>query len=124
MVLTKKTPATRVTLLTTRRPWASTWGRAPKSESSRTTWATCRAASLPLAMAMLQSAWRRASRSLTPSPVMATVRPAFCRAWTSCFFWAGETRPKTAYSLAARSTSASVVRLLMSMYRSAWGKPA
>ena len=45
MVLTKNTPATRVMLLTTRRPSSKMWGRAVKSQSSSTTWAACRAAS-------------------------------------------------------------------------------
>lgn len=43
-------------LLTTRRPSLNTEGRAEKSESSKTTWEICRAASLPCAIAMLQSA--------------------------------------------------------------------
>ena len=75
MVLTKNTPATRVMLLTTRRPSSRMWGRAVKSESSSTTWAACRAAWLPWAMAMEQSAFRMARMSFTPSPVMATRWP-------------------------------------------------
>ena len=44
---------------------------------------------------MPQSASFRARTSLTPSPVMATVWPALCRARTILRFWFGTTRPKT-----------------------------
>lgn len=98
-VLTRKMPPTRVMLLTTRRPWYSTSGRA---------------ASLPVPMAMLQSACRSAGRSFTPSPVMATQWPCRCSAWTSCFFCAGETRPKMEWVCAALSMSASLVTPVMS----------
>ena len=82
-------------LLMTRRPSSTTWGMAEKSESSSTTWATWQAAWAPDAMAMPQSASLRASTSLTPSPVMATVCPAFWSARTSLRFCSGVTRPNT-----------------------------
>ena len=53
------------------------------------------AASLPEAIATEQSASFMARMSLTPSPVIATVWPAFCIACTSFCFCAGVTRPKT-----------------------------
>ena len=65
--------AERWTLLTTRRPSVTTCVICPKSESNKTTCATWVAASLPEAMAMLQSALFMAKISLTPSPVIATV---------------------------------------------------
>ena len=37
------------------------------------------------------------------SPVMATVWPAFCSAFTSLRFWSGVTRPNTVYSRTARA---------------------
>ena len=80
MVLTRNSTAVRVILLMTRRPSMTTLGREEKLESSSTSWEICRAASLPEAMAILQSASLRASTSLTPSPVMATVCPSSCRA--------------------------------------------
>ena len=49
-------------------------------------------------MAMPRSASLRASTSLTPSPVMATVCPRAWRAFTIACFWRGATRPKTACS--------------------------
>ena len=82
-------------LLMTRRPSATTLGRAAKSLFSSTSWATWQALSAPEAMAMPQSASFRARTSLTPSPVMATVWPALCRARTILRFWLGTTRPKT-----------------------------
>ena len=90
-------------LLITRRPSCTTWGMEAKLESSSTTWATWQAASDPEAMATPQSASFRASTSLTPSPVMATVWPAFCSAFTSLRFWSGVTRPNTLYSRTARA---------------------
>ena len=59
------------------------------------TCAACAAASLPEAIATEQSASFMARMSLTPSPVIATVWPAFCMACTSFCFCAGVTRPKT-----------------------------
>ena len=73
MVFTKKTPATRVILFTTRLPSANTCGKEEKSELSNTNCDTCLAASLPSAIAILQSASRNAKISLTPSPVIATL---------------------------------------------------
>ncbi len=92
-------------LLMTRRPSATTSGMEEKSEFISTRSEIWAATSLPEAIAMEQSASLRASTSLTPSPVMATVCPAFCRAWMSSFFWLGFTLPKTLYSWQAASTS-------------------
>ena len=61
-------------------------------------------------MAMPQSASLRAMTSLTPSPVMATVWPFFCRAFTSSFFCSGVTRPKTVYFSAASGMSFLLTR--------------
>ena len=60
-------------LLITRRPSATTAGMDAKFESISTIFATCRAASLPEAIAIEQSASFSASTSFTPSPVIATV---------------------------------------------------
>ena len=60
----------------TRRPSATTAGMEEKSEFMSTRSEIWAATSLPEAMAMLQSASFRASTSLTPSPVMATVWPS------------------------------------------------
>ena len=106
-------------LLITRRPSATTLGMAEKSELRSTSWAAWQAASEPEAMAMPQSASFRASTSLTPSPVMATVWPCFWRARTSLRFWLGVTRPNTVYSRTARSKSASLWRVAASTYFSA-----
>ncbi len=58
-------------------------------------------------MATPMSASLSASTSLTPSPVMATVWPSACRAWTMARFWSGATRPKID-AAAIRSDSAAV----------------
>ena len=73
---------------------------------------------------MEQSASFRASTSLTPSPVMATVWPARFSAFTRRRFWSGVTRPKTTVSAAAASISSSVTRVRASTQRSAPGIPA
>ena len=70
---TRKSDAERSMLLITRLPSATTDGMQAKLESSRTRSETLAAASLPDAMAILQSASFSASTSFTPSPVMATV---------------------------------------------------
>ena len=93
--LTRNKLAERSMLLTTRRPSSTTSGMRAKSESSSTTCAACAAASLPEAIATEQSASFMARMSFTPSPVIATVWPAFCMACTSFCFCAGVTRPKT-----------------------------
>ena len=62
-------------LLMTRRPSFSTPVMASKLESNKTKSAIELAASAPEAIAMLQSLWRNAKTSLTPSPVIATVCP-------------------------------------------------
>ena len=95
--------ATRSMLLMTRRPSASTRGRVAKRLSSSTSWATARVDDDPAPMAIPMSESLRASTSLTPSPVMATVRPRDWRAWTMARFWWGVTRPNTE----ARSTSSA-----------------
>ena len=73
---TRNRLAERWMLLTTRRPSSTTSGIRAKSDSSSTTCALCAAASLPDAIATLQSASFIARMSFTPSPVMATVCPA------------------------------------------------
>ena len=73
-------------LLTTLLPSSTTSGIHEKSDSRSTSWDACAAASLPDAMAMLQSASLSARTSLTPSPVMATVCPAFFRIRTNFRF--------------------------------------
>ena len=70
---TKNKLADRSILFTTRRPSATTSGMREKSESSKTTCEACMAASLPEAIAILQSASFMARMSFTPSPVIATV---------------------------------------------------
>ncbi len=70
---TRNRLAERWILFTTLRPSYTTSGICAKSESKRTTWAAWAAASLPDAIATLQSASFMASISLTPSPVIATV---------------------------------------------------
>ena len=75
VVLSRNREAVRVMLLTTRLPSMTTAGREEKLESINTSCETCRAASLPAAMAIEQSASLSASTSLTPSPTMATVCP-------------------------------------------------
>ena len=91
----RKRLATRSMLLMTRRPSATTRGRVENRSSRRTNWATARDAELPEPMAIPMSASLRARTSLTPSPVMATVRPRACRARTMARFWWGVTRPNT-----------------------------
>ena len=103
MFFTKNRLAERSTLLTTRLPSQTTEGICAKSESSRTTCAACEAASLPDAIATLQSASFMARISLTPSPVIATVCLSFWSACTNCCFCFGVTLPKTVYSLTASS---------------------
>ena len=61
MFFTRNRLAERWMLLTTRRPSATTDGMAEKSDSSKTNWETCAAASQPDAMATEQSASFRAS---------------------------------------------------------------
>ena len=100
---TKNSAAARWILLMTRRPSPTIPGIAAKSDSSSTSWATWLAAWAPEAMAMPQSASFRASTSLTPSPVIATVWPAFFISRISRRFCSGVTRPKTVHSRAARA---------------------
>ena len=86
MFFTRYSEAARSMLLMTRRPSATTEGMEEKSEFISTRSEIWAATSLPEAMATLQSASFRASTSLTPSPVMATVCFLLWRAWMSCFF--------------------------------------
>ena len=95
MFFTRNRLADRWMLLMTLLPSATTPGMAEKSESSSTRLLKLLAASAPEAMAMEQLACFMASRSLTPSPVMATTCFFFCRAATRSFFCWGVTRPKT-----------------------------
>ncbi len=83
-------------LLTLRRPSEMIDFMWLKSESSSTTCAACIAASLPEAIAIEQSAFFIARISLTPSPVIATVLPAFFSASTIFCFCSGVVRPNTA----------------------------
>ena len=92
---TRNREAERCKLLMERRPSCTTRGMEAKLESSSTSWETVRAASLPDAIAMLQSASFRANTSLTPSPVMATVCPWALSALTKESFCWGVTRPNT-----------------------------
>lgn len=87
---------------------ATTAGRPEKSDSSSTSWATWLAAWAPDAMAIPQSASFRASTSFTPSPVIATVWPSACNAFTNLRFWAGVTRPNTVQVRTASATFSSV----------------
>ena len=124
MVFAKNRELERCKLLMERRPSWTTTGMEAKLESSSTRLETVRAASLPEAMAMEQSASFRASTSLTPSPVMATVCPWAFRALTKLSFCWGVTRPKTEYSFTARRISSSVRRVVASTYLSACSRPA
>ena len=86
MVLVKNREAERSMLFIVLRPSATTLGIDAKFESSRTNCETFLLASLPLAIAILQSASFNARTSLTPSPVIATVLPASFSAKTRAFF--------------------------------------
>jgi len=108
-VLNKKIDDVRWILLITRRPWATTLGIEAKLLSIKTRWLTFRAASEPAAIAIEQSASRSAKISFTPSPVIATVRPAFLNSLTNISFCSGLTRPKTVYSFATLRTSIGAI---------------
>ena len=107
-----------------RLPSATTLGIEEKLLSRSTSELTFFAASEPEAIATEQSASLSASTSLTPSPVIATVCPAFLSALTSISFWSGKTLPKMVYLVAASYTSSSVVRVDISMMLSQSSKPA
>ena len=70
----------------TRRPSATTPGRAENSPLSSTSCATARVAAAPEPMATPMSASFSASASFTPSPVMATTWPFDCSAPTIARF--------------------------------------
>ena len=70
-------------LFTTRLPSNTTDGIQAKLDSRSTTCDACTAASLPDAIATLQSASFNASTSFTPSPVIATVLPWAFKACTN-----------------------------------------
>ena len=109
----------------TRRPSATTCGMAPKSESSRTTCATARDASLPEPIATPMSASFSARASFTPSPIIATVCPRSSSARTIARFWFGDTRPITdESSTAAPSAATSSDRFRASTGRSAPRRPS
>ncbi|CKR92727.1 Uncharacterised protein [Mycobacterium tuberculosis] len=93
-VLVRNRLATRSILPMTRRPSPTTWGSVANRLFSNTICATAREAGLPEPIATPISASLRASTSLTPSPVIATVCPCDCRACTIARFWSGRTRPK------------------------------
>ena len=59
-------------------------------------------------IAKLISAFLRASTSLTPSPLIATVFPAFCNTATIFCFCSGVTRPKISFSRTVFSKFSSV----------------
>ena len=97
MVFTKNSEAERWILLIVLLPSATTFGIDAKLESNKINCDTLLVASLPFAIAILQSAVFRANTSLTPSPVIATVFPCFCIATTNCFFCIGDTLPNMVY---------------------------
>ena len=111
-------------LFTTRRPSMTTAGILLKSLSSSTSCATCEAASLPDAIAMLQSASFNARISFTPSPVIATVFPCSFNACTRRRFCSGVTLPNTVYFFAAFRTASAVFNVAASTCFSAWRIPA
>ena len=110
--------------MTTLRPSITTDGIHAKSDSRSTTWEACTAASLPDAIATLQSASFKARMSFTPSPVMATVLPCFFKACTNSLFWAGVTLPNTVYLPTAHPISSFVLSVAASTYNSAFLIPA
>ena len=85
------------TLLITRLPSFTILGIEPKLLSCKTRLETFLAASLPDATETAQSASFIARISFTPSPVIATVLPAFLIERISIAFCSGVTRPKTVY---------------------------
>ena len=91
----------------TRRPSATTRGNAENLFVSSTSCATLRVAGAPEPMATPMSAFFSASTSLTPSPVMATVRFWRCSDSTICCFCSGLTRPKTFPRLISASKASS-----------------
>ena len=116
--------AVRSMLLTTLLPSITTDGILLKSLSNSTSWDTWDAASLPDAMAILQSASFNARISFTPSPVIATVFPSSFKACTKMRFCSGVTLPNTVYLEAARRTASSLCKEAASTYFSAWRMPA
>ena len=86
MVFTKNSEAERVMLLIVLLPSLTTLGIDAKLESNKIICETLFVASLPFCIAILQSAAFNAKTSLTPSPVIATVFPEFCKAKISDFF--------------------------------------
>ena len=109
--LTRKRLADLCILLTTCLPSNTTYGIRPKSESRSTVCAACAAASLPDAIAILQSASFIASISFTPSPVMATVCFCFWSALTMSCFCLGVTLPNTVYLSTASVISFSEAKV-------------
>ena len=123
MVFVKKSVETRCTLLMTLLPSLTTLGMDEKFESNKTRCDTFLAASEPDAIAIDVSASFKARISLTPSPVMATVRPLFFKDSIKSFFCWGETRPKTVYLEADLTTSLSCMPSKL-IYLSAFAMPA
>ena len=97
-----------------RLPSFTTCGMEAKLESSKTRFETVRAASLPEAIAMLQSASFSARTSFTPSPVIATAWPWSFNACTNFSFCCGVTRPNTLYCSIAPAISSSVCSVVAS----------
>ncbi len=116
--------ATRSMFAVTRRPSATTPGIVENLPSSSTSCATARVAGAPDPIATPMSASFNASASLTPSPVMATVCPRACSAFTMSCFWCGVTRPNTeCCSSVSPSSSRSSGSSRASNGRSAFGMP-
>ena len=112
--LTRKSDADVCILFTTLLPSRTTSGIFEKSESRRTICAALLAASLPDAIATLQSAHLSARTSLTPSPVIATTLPACLKACIICFFCSGITLPNTVYLCMAAFISSSLLSVVAS----------
>ena len=95
-----------------------------KSESIKTTFEASLAASLPVPIAIEQSASFIAKISLTPSPVIATFKLSDFKLLIICFFCSGLTLPKTVYFLTTSSISESKIIVFISIYFSAFLIPA
>ena len=88
MFLTRNRLADRWMLLTTRRPSATTDGMAEKSDSSKTNWETCAAASQPDAMASVVAEGRRVVNNIQRSASLFLVKNIFSflmAVFSACF---------------------------------------
>ena len=91
------------------RPLATALMIVAKSSSARIMAAASLDTSVPdRPMAIPISAFFKAGASLTPSPVMATISPFFCQAFTMRILSAGVTRANTAYLRMSRLSSSSL----------------